>query len=48
MVGLEKVRRVRRAAEAWLAAHREADGLEPSIEVAAVRGHRVERIVLTS
>ena len=48
MVGPEKVRRVRRAAEAWLAAHREADGLEPSIEVAAVRGHRVERVVLTS
>ena len=48
MVGPEKVRRVRRAAEAWLAAHREADGLELSIEVAAVRGHRVERVVLTS
>ena len=48
MVGPEKVRRVRRAAEAWLAAHREADGLELSIEVVAVRGHRVERVVVTS
>jgi putative endonuclease len=44
MVGPEKLRRVRRAAEAWLATHREADGLEPAIEVAAVRGRRVERV----
>ena len=44
MVGAEKQRRVRRAAEAWLAAHPEAAGLEPRFEVAAVRGRRVERV----
>ena len=41
MVGPEKVRRIRRAAEAWLAAHPEAALLEPRFEVAAVRGRRV-------
>ena len=46
MVGPEKARRVRRAAEAWLATHPEADGLEPSFEIAAVRGRRVERVAL--
>jgi putative endonuclease len=46
MVGPEKVRRVRRAAEAWLASHPEAEGLEPSFEVAAVRGRRVERVTV--
>ena len=45
MVGPEKRRRVRRAAEAWLAAHPEAAGLEVRLEVAAVRGRRVSRIL---
>jgi putative endonuclease len=44
MVGPEKLRRVRRAAEAWLASHPEAAGLEIAIEVVAVRGRRVERV----
>jgi len=35
-VGLEKQRRVRRAAEAWLAAHPELDGLDVSFEVVSV------------
>lgn len=43
MVGPEKLRRVRRAAAAWLAAHPEAAGLEIGFEVAAVRGRRVRR-----
>jgi putative endonuclease len=43
MVGAEKLRRIRRAAEAWLAAHPEAAGLEVAFEIAAVRGRRVER-----
>jgi len=45
MVDAEKRRRVRRAAAAWLAAHPEAARLDVTIEVAAVRGGRVERIV---
>ncbi len=45
MVGPEKRRRVRRAAEAWLAAHPEAAGLEVRLEVAAVRGRRVTRVL---
>jgi putative endonuclease len=44
MVGEEKWRRVRRAAEAWLAAHPDVARLELSFEVAAVRGRRVERV----
>jgi putative endonuclease len=36
MVGVEKQRRVRRAAEAWLAQHPESAGLEPSFDVIAV------------
>jgi len=35
-VGAEKQRRVRRAAEAWLAAHPEHDGLDMSFEVVSV------------
>jgi putative endonuclease len=35
-VGAEKQRRVRRAAEAWLAARPELDGLELSFEVVSV------------
>jgi putative endonuclease len=44
MVGPEKQRRIRRAAEAWLAKHPELAGLEASFEVVAVRGDRLERL----
>jgi putative endonuclease len=44
MVDREKQRRLRQAAEAWLAAHREADGLEVSFDVVAERGGRLERL----
>jgi len=44
MVGPEKQRRLRRAAEAWLAAHPELSDLAFSFEVAAVRGRRLERL----
>ncbi len=43
MVTSEKARRVRRAAEAWLAARPELVDLEVALEAVAVRGHRVER-----
>jgi putative endonuclease len=42
MVGPEKQRRLRRAAEAWLAAHPEAGGLEARFDVVAVRDGRLE------
>ena len=42
MVTAEKQRRLRRAAEAWLAAHPEAAGLEARFDVFAVRDGRVE------
>jgi putative endonuclease len=44
MVTAEKQRRLRRAAEAWLAAHPEAAGLEARFDVVAVRDGRVERV----
>lgn len=44
MVGAEKQRRLRRAAEAWIAAHPEALELEISFEVTALRGGRLERL----
>ena len=44
MVGPEKQRRLRLAAEAWLAAHPEQAGLECSFEVVAVRGGKLERL----
>jgi putative endonuclease len=44
MVGPEKQRRLRRAAEAWLAAHPELARLEISFEVIAFRGGRLERL----
>jgi putative endonuclease len=44
MVGLEKQRRLRRAAEAWLAERPELDELEVVFEVVAERGGRLERI----
>jgi putative endonuclease len=44
MVGPEKRRRLRRAAETWLARHPELSGLEVAFEVAAVQGRRLERV----
>jgi putative endonuclease len=44
MVDAEKQRRLRRAAESWLAAHPEAAGLEVGFEVVAVRGRSLERV----
>ena len=43
-VGAEKQRRVRRAAEAWLAAHPECDGLEVSFDVVSVGPDGLERV----
>lgn len=43
-VGAEKQRRVRRAAQAWLAAHPECGSLEPRFDVVAVEGGRVTRL----
>ena len=45
-VGPEKRRRVRRAAETFLARHPELAGLEVAFEVAAVRRGRIERAPL--
>lgn len=45
-VGPEKERRVRRAAETFLARRPDLAGLEVVLEVAAVRGARVERVRL--
>jgi putative endonuclease len=44
MVGPEKQRRVRRAAEAWLAANPELADLQASFEVVAFRGDRLQRL----
>ena len=43
-VGPEKARRVEQAAVAWLARRPELAGLDVRLEVAAVRGRRVERV----
>jgi putative endonuclease len=45
MVGPEKQRRIRRAAEAWLAARPELDRCIASFEVVAVRKGHLERVV---
>ena len=42
MVTPEKARRVRRAAEAWLAGHPEHAGCEVRFDVVCVRGRRLE------
>jgi putative endonuclease len=42
MVGDEKQRRLRRAAEAWLSAHPEAAGLEARFDVVGFRDGRLE------
>ncbi len=44
MVTPEKQRRLRRAAETWLAANPEAAGLEVAFEVVAARAGRLERL----
>ena len=44
MVGPEKQRRLRQAAESWLAVHPELDGVEVSFDVVAERGGRLERL----
>ncbi len=46
MVGPEKLRRLLRAAETWLAAHPECAALEVSLEAVGVREGRLQRIVL--
>jgi putative endonuclease len=45
-VGPEKARRVGQAAAGWLARHPELAELNVRLEVAAVRGRRVERVPL--
>jgi putative endonuclease len=42
MVSAEKARRVRRAAEAWLAGHPECAGCEVRFDVVSIRGRRLE------
>lgn len=44
MVGAEKQRRLRRAAQAWLADRPELAALEISFEVVAVHAGRIERL----
>jgi putative endonuclease len=44
MLSEEKVRRLRRAGKAWLAAHPELAGCELRFDVVAVRGGRPERV----
>ena len=44
MVGVEKQRRVRRAAETWLAARPELDGLDVGFDVVAVWRGRLRRV----
>ncbi len=44
MVTAEKQRRLRRAAETWLAARPELAGLLVGFDVVAVRGRSVERV----
>ena len=44
MVDAEKLRRVRRTAQAWLASHSELAGLEVGFEIVGVSPGRVERV----
>jgi putative endonuclease len=44
MVTPEKARRIRRAAEAWLAARPELGDCEVALEAAVLRGRRIERM----
>ena len=45
--GREKERRLRRAAEAWLARRPDLAGLDVSFEAVAVRAGKVERVALS-
>ena len=45
-VGTEKVRRLQRAAAAWLARRPDLAALDVAFEVVAVRGRRLERVPL--
>jgi putative endonuclease len=44
MVGPEKQRRLRRAAEAWLASRPDLAGIEATFDLVAVREGRLERV----
>jgi Holliday junction resolvase-like predicted endonuclease len=44
MVGPEKLRRLGQAADTWLAARPELQGLEMALEVVALREGRLERV----
>jgi putative endonuclease len=44
MLTREKMRRIHRAAETWLAAHPEAAPLVPGFDVVAIRGRELERV----
>jgi putative endonuclease len=44
MIDAEKQRRIRQAAETWLAAHPEFDGLEVRFDAVAVRNRGLERL----
>jgi len=44
MVGPEKQRRLRNAAEAWLARHPDLVNLDVSFDVVGVHGRRIERL----
>jgi Holliday junction resolvase-like predicted endonuclease len=46
MITDEKIRRLARAGENWLAAHPETAGLEVAYEAVAVRGGRLQRVPL--
>ena len=46
MVGEEKLRRMRRAAEAWLARNPGAAGLDCRFEVIAVRPGQLQRVTV--
>jgi putative endonuclease len=46
-VGAEKERRLRRAAEGWLARRPGLAAFEVAFEVVAVRGRRIERVALS-
>jgi putative endonuclease len=46
MITVEKLRRLTRAGESWLAAHPDAAELEVRYEAVALRGRRLQRIPL--
>jgi putative endonuclease len=48
MVGPEKIRRLGRAAETWLAMHPECAGLEVRFEGVAIQDGRLRRVALVS